>query len=154
MPSLRLTSHSLLIILCTAGISCSTLKALEYRDFKNLTISQLGFSSSSVKMDLVYYNPNNFGLQLSRTDLDIYINNTLLGHTTQEYQVTIPAREEFSIPIQIDVDMKNLLKNAVVTFFNKQVLVKLTGTVKVGKANVFKNFPVSYEGNQQYSLFK
>ena len=127
---------------------------MEYRDFQNFTISSLGFSASTVKMDLVYYNPNNFGLQLKQTDLDIYINNTFLGHTTQQYQVSIPRRDQFSIPIQIDVDMKNLLKNSILTFFNKQVLVKMTGIIKVGKANIFKSFPVNYEGTQQVTLMK
>jgi LEA14-like dessication related protein len=134
--------------------SCSAPKALEYKDFKHFTITQLGFTSTSVKMDLIYYNPNNFGLQLKRTDLDIYLDNTYLGHTIQEYQITIPNRNDCSIPIQIEVDMKNLLKNSLTAFFNKQVLVKVTGTVKIGKANIFKSFPVNYEGVQQFTLFK
>ncbi len=133
--------------------SCSTPKALEYREFKNLTIEKLGFSSSTVRMDIVYYNPNNFGLQLKRVDVDIYLNNTYAGHATEEYQTTIPKLAEFSIPIQVDVDMKNILRNAFTGLLNKQVMVKLTGTVKVGKANVFISFPVNYEGAQAYKIF-
>ncbi len=132
---------------------CSPPKALEYREFKNLSIEKLGFASSAVKMDLVYFNPNNYGLQLKRTDLDVYINNVYVGRTSQEYQVTIPRKEVFSIPIQIDVDMKNLLKNGLTLLFNKEVMVKLTGSVKVGKANVFISFPVNYEEKQVFTLF-
>jgi LEA14-like dessication related protein len=135
---------SLFLFLSTASllVSCGPPKALEYRDFKNFTIQKLGFSSSSVKMDLVYFNPNNYGLQLKRTDLDIYINDILMGHTSQEYQITIPKKEEFSIPLQsLSVMMK------------KQVMVKLTGSVKVGKANVFISFPVNYQELETFSLF-
>ncbi|MES2431945.1 MAG: LEA type 2 family protein [Bacteroidota bacterium] len=134
-------------------LSCSAPKELEYRDFKNFTVDQLGFTSSTVKMDLVYYNPNNFGLQLQRTDLDIYIDSTYLGHTTQEFQITIPGRREFTLPIKVDVDMKNVLKNAMKTAFNQEVTIKVLGTVKVGKMNVYKSFPVNYEGKQTLSLF-
>jgi LEA14-like dessication related protein len=133
--------------------SCSVPKELEYRDFKNLTIEKIGFSSSAIKMDLIYYNPNNFGLELNRMDLDIFINNNYLGKTSQDYQISIPRREEFSIPIKIDVDMKNLLKNGFTTFLNSEVTIKVTGTIKVGKLNVFKSFPVNYEGKQQFTLF-
>jgi LEA14-like dessication related protein len=154
MAGFKFTSVFISFVFTITFISCSAPKALEYRDFQNFTISSLGFSASTVKMDLVYYNPNNFGLQLKQTDLDIYINNTFLGHTTQQYQVSIPRRDQFSIPIQIDVDMKNLLKNSILTFFNKQVLVKMTGIIKVGKANIFKSFPVNYEGTQQVTLMK
>ena len=104
-------------------------------------------------MDLVYYNPNNFGLQLKQTDLDIFLDSNYLGHTFQEFQVTIPRRAEFSIPVKIDVDMKNLLINTYTTFFRKEVFVKVTGSLKAGKMNVFKNLPVNYEGLQQFTFF-
>lgn len=146
---------TLLIILILTNLltSCSTPKELEYRDFKNLTIEKIGFSSSAIKMDLIYYNPNNFGLELNRMDLDVFINNNYLGKTSQEYQISIPRREEFSIPIKIDVDMKNLFKNGLTTFLNDEVTIKVTGTLRVGKLNVFKNFPVNYEGKQQFTSF-
>jgi LEA14-like dessication related protein len=145
----------LFTFLCLSSllVSCGPPKALEYRDFKNFTIEKLGFSTSAVKMELVYFNPNNYGLQLKRTDLDIYINDVLMGHTSQDYQITIPRKEEFSIPIKVDVDMQNLLKNSLNVMVKKQVMVKLTGSVKVGKANVFISFPVNYQELETFSLF-
>lgn len=133
--------------------SCSAPKDLVYKEFKNFSVDKLGFSSSTVKMDLVYYNPNNFGLQLQRTDLDIYIDGNYLGHTTQQFQVNIPKRANFTLPINAVVDMKNIFKNAITSIFNNEVLVKVTGRVKIGKANVFKSFPVNYEGMQKFSIF-
>jgi len=132
--------------------SCSAPKELEYREFRNLVVEKVGVSSTSLKMDLVYYNPNNFGMELSNTDLDVFINSNYLGRTSQEYQVSIPKREEFTIPITIDVDMKNLIKNGLTTFITNEVMVKLTGTVRVGKLNVFKTFPVNYEGKQHFNF--
>jgi LEA14-like dessication related protein len=132
--------------------SCRAPKELEYRDFKNLSTDKLGFSTSTFKIDLVYYNPNNFGLQLKRTDLDIYIDSNFLGHTAQDYQITIPRRGEFTLPIIIEVDMKNAYKNAMPALLGKEVLLKITGKVKLGKANVYKFFNVNYEGKQKFSL--
>jgi LEA14-like dessication related protein len=138
--------------MCELFLSCSTPKTLQYREFKNLRIEKLGFAISTVRMDIYYYNPNNYGLQLKRADLDIYLDNNLAGHATQEYLITIPKRAEFAIPVQIDVDMKNILKNAFTTILTRQMLVKVTGTVKVGKANIFITFPVYYEGYQTYNF--
>jgi LEA14-like dessication related protein len=154
MKSYKLILY-LFIFFCSSSllISCGPPKALEYRDFKNFTIEKLGFSASSVKMDLLYFNPNNYGLQLKRTDLDIYINDIFMGHTSQEYQITIPRKEEFSIPIQMDVDMQNIYRNSLNVMMKKQVMVKLTGSVKVGKANVFISFPVNYQELETFSLF-
>lgn len=133
--------------------SCQAPKDLVYRDFKNLKVDKAGFAATTLKVDLVYYNPNNFGLQLKYTDLDIYVNNNYLGHSSQDYQITIPRLAEFTMPLAIEVDMKNLLKNAFPTLLGKEVLIKVIGTVKLGKANVYKTFPVNYEGVQIFSAF-
>ena len=133
--------------------SCQAPKELVYRDFKNLKVEKVGFAATTLKVDLIYYNPNNFGLQLKYTDLDIYVDNNYLGHSSQDYQITISKLAEFTMPLAIEVDMKNLLKNALPTLLGKEVMVKITGTVKLGKANVYKTFPVSYEGLQRFSAF-
>jgi LEA14-like dessication related protein len=134
--------------------SCRAPKELEYRDFKNLKVDKVGAASSMIRLDLVYYNPNNFGLQLKLTDLDIYVDNNYLGHSRQEYQIQIPKRGEFTLPVQVEVDMKNLLKNALSTFLGKDITLKVTGKVTLGKANVYKIFPVNYEGVHKFSLYE
>jgi LEA14-like dessication related protein len=148
------TPPTLFKILITVLImsSCRAPKDLEYRDFKNLSTEKLGFSSSLLKVDLVYFNPNNFGLELKRTDLDIYIDNNYLGHTQQDYQIHIPRKSEFTLPIKMEVDMKNVYKNAFSALLGKEVLVKIVGKVKLGKANVYKSFNVNYETKQKFSL--
>lgn len=144
------TAVAFCTLLTVLQLSCAAPKPIEYRDFKSFSVDKLGFSQSTVRMDLVYFNPNKVGLQLKRTDLDIFIDGTYLGHTAQEWQITIPKKQEFSIPIKIDVDMKNLLKNGWNTLTRKEVLVKVTGKVKVGKANVFISYPVNYEGRHSF----
>ena len=133
--------------------SCRTPKDLVYKDFQNLSIEKLGFASSKFKLELLYYNPNNFGLQLKRTDLDIFIDDNFMGHTAQEYEVTIPKRGDFAVPIEVDVDMKNVFLNALNSLLNKEVTIKVTGTIKVGKLNVYKSFPVNYESRQKIPVF-
>ena len=153
---MKKTSSPLLLpfmLMILVVTSCRAPKDLEYRDFRNLRVQQLGFASSTIKVDLLYYNPNNFGLQLKDTDLDVYLDSNYLGHSAQEYQITIPRRAEFTLPFEVNVDMKNMLKNALSTILNKDVWVKVTGTVRLGKANIFKTFPVHYEGLQKFSLF-
>ena len=133
--------------------SCQAPRELEYREFKNLKIEKIGFGGSSLKVDVIYYNPNNFGLQLKYTDLDIFIDGNYLGHSSQDYQITIKKLSEFTMPLQINLEMQNLLKNTLPTLLGKEVTVKITGKVKIGKANVYKTFPVSYEARQRFVVF-
>ena len=145
--------HISVFIICTLS-SCRAPKDLEFREFKNLKVENLGFSNANLSLDLVYYNPNNFGLQLTSTDFDIFIDTTRLGHSLQDVQVAIPKRDVFVVPLKVDLDMKNLLKNGITALLNKEVKVKVLGKVKVGKAGVYKSFNVNYETTQRFSLFK
>ena len=143
----------LTILVASVIICCSPPSELVYQDYKNFQLEKLGFSGSRILLGLQYYNPNNFGLQLRRTDLDIFINNNLLGHTSLDTLINIPRRDTFLLPIKFDVDMKNIYKNAWNSLTGNEVIVKVTGKIKVGKANVFMSMPVNYEGKQKFSLF-
>ncbi len=135
------------------AVSCSSPKALEYKDYRNFSIQKLGFGSSQVTLELEYYNPNNFGLQLKNTELDIYIDNQFLGHSISDTLIGIPRRGPFMLPIKFDVDMQSIYKNAWNTLMGKEVMVKVIGKLKLGKGNVFMSMPVNYEGKQKLSLF-
>lgn len=134
--------------------SCREPKSLEFKEFKNLSVDKLSFAGAGLKVDLVYYNPNNFSLQLNRTDLDIFIDSTFLGHSSQDIQIAIPKRDNFTIPLKVELDVKNLLKNGIASLLNKNVSVRVLGSVKVGKAGIYKSFPVDYTSIQNFSLFK
>ena len=134
-------------------MSCATPKAVEYQTYHNFTIQKLGFNNSSISLDLQYYNPNNFGLQLRSSDLDIFIDGNLLGHSSLDTLLLIPKKDTFNIPVKFDVNMQNIFKNAWNTLTGKEIMVRLTGKVKVGKANVFMNIPVDYESKQTFSFF-
>jgi LEA14-like dessication related protein len=134
--------------------SCQKPKDLVFKEFKNLKVDKLSFAGAALNVDLVYYNPNNFGLQLSRTDLDIFVDSTFLGHSSQNIQVAVPRRDNFTIPLKVDLDVKNLLKNGVTSLFNKNVKVRVLGSVKLGKAGIYKTFPVDYTSVQNFSMFK
>lgn len=153
MKVLSLYRITFILTLTILQFSCATIKPLEYRDFRNLTIYKFGLLATELKMELVYYNPNNFSLQLKFVDLDIFLDNIYVGHAMKEELVSITQREEFTIPVRIDLDMKNLLKNGMGILVRNEGVLKLTGSVKLGKGNVFKSFPVNYEEKQKFSFF-
>lgn len=126
---------------------------LEYKSYSNFKIEKPGFTNSRISLNLEYFNPNNFGLQLRRSELDIFIDNNFLGHSSFDTLINIPRKSNFILPVKFDADMKNLYKNAFNTVFNKELLIKVTGQIKVGKANVFMSMPVNYEGKHKFTFF-
>jgi LEA14-like dessication related protein len=145
--------YVLFVIAIMALLASCTPKAFEYRTYHNFSIQKLGFDKSTISMELEYYNPNNYGLQLKQSDLDIFIDGNLLGHSITDTLINIPSRSNFTMPVKFSVDMKNIIKNAASTIFGKEILVRLSGKVKVGKGNVFLSFPIEYESTQKFTLW-
>lgn len=150
---MKFITSLILVAIMACLTSCSSPKEIVYNQYKNLKIESLGFEKSTVRLDLEYYNPNNFGLQLRRTELDVNVNGSYLGRSISDTLINIARRDTFTIPIRFDVDMKNLFKNAFNTLSGNEITVKVSGKIKIGKANVFMSMPINYEGKHKFSVF-
>lgn len=133
-------------------LSCSKPQAFEYRDLKNFRVDSAGFTSSIVKMDLVYFNPNNFGVDLKNINCDVYLNQNYVGHYSLDTNMHIAKRSEFYVPSRMAVDMKNLIKNSLISLFSSDVLLEVKGTVRLGKSGFNMTIPFNYSGRQTFSL--
>jgi LEA14-like dessication related protein len=133
--------------------SCSKPQGFDYRDVKNVHIENMGFNQTILAMDLVYYNPNGFGVDLKKVDCDVYVDNSFLGKFQLDTLMHIPRRAEFSLPSRIVVDMQSVLKNGLNLLFSKEVLINVKGTTRVGKAGFFATVPFNYEARHKLSLF-
>jgi LEA14-like dessication related protein len=147
---MRIVLYALLLF---TVFSCAKPQSFDYRDIRNFKVDKLGFDKSTISMDLVYFNPNNFGVQLRKVDCDVYIEDKYLGKYLLDTLMDIPKKAEFVLPSKMDVDMKNVFKNTFSVLFGKDVLIKVKGTTRVGKGGVYINVPVNYEGRHKFEMF-
>jgi len=140
----------LLFLLAT---SCKKPDSFEYREVRNFKIDSLGFDKSTVSMDLVYFNPNNFGVELKNVDCDVFVQHNFLGKYTLDTSMHIAKRSEFIVPSRMQVDMKNLFKNAIGSLLSTELFVEVKGTTRVGKAGIYITIPFTYSGWQKFSVF-
>lgn len=124
------------------------LKEPEFVDARHFRISSLGLKKSRVNADLYYFNPNNLGLQMKKAELDVYIDDRFLGHSVMDTLILIPRRDTFSLPVNLEVEMKNLFPNAFALLTRNEIELRIEGTAKIGKGGIFINVPVKYKGMQ------
>lgn len=146
------TTSLLTLLIIIALTACQKPQAFDYRSVKNVKLEKLGFEKSTLNMDLVYYNPNNFGVDLRKVDCDIYIDNHYLGKYKLDTLMHIQRKAEFVLPSRIQVDMQGIFKNVLTVLFNKEVLVNVKGTTRVGKAGFFKTISFNYEARHKIDL--
>ncbi len=128
-------------------------QGFDYRDVKNIRVEKLGFDRTLLSLELVYFNPNNFGVNLKHVDCDVYIDHSFLGRFVLDTLMHIDRKAEFSLPSRMEVDMKSMFKNAFNVLISSDVLVSVKGNTRVGKAGIFINVPFNYEGRHKVDLF-
>lgn len=141
-------------IFCILCVSCKKPVAFDYRDVKNIRLHNLGLNTSRVSMDFVYYNPNNFGVNLKSVYCEIYVDSNYLGKFVLDTLMHIPKNSEFIVPARMDVNIGALFKNSLTLLFNNEITIAAKGTSRVGKGGFYVTIPFSYQGKQKIDLFR
>lgn len=136
--------------------SCGTanIKEPEYRDIREIKLIEMGLLQSTAGIDMVYYNPNNFGVQLAEARGDVYVDNAYLGRFSLDDKVQVRKRSEFIVPAIIKVDMIGAIKNQQEILKKKEVLVRIEGMARVKKAGMSREVPIRYESMQNVERFR
>ncbi|MBC7720562.1 MAG: LEA type 2 family protein [Pedobacter sp.] len=142
-----------ILMMLTITQSCKKPQGFEYRDLKNVQVQQLGFDKTNLTIDLVYFNPNNFGVDLKRVDCDVYIDKNYLGSYKLDTTMHIDKRSEFTLPSTMAVNTQGIFKNALTVLLSNEVLVTVKGTTRVGKAGIYITVPFNYEARHKMKFF-
>ncbi len=143
----------LILILAPAALflaSCKSwiIKEPEYREIRDVRIMNVGLLQTTAGLDFVYYNPNNFGVQLANASGDVYIDDMFFGRFGIQDKVTVHKHEEFIVPAIITMDNISAIKNHRDIFKKKQAMIRIEGFATVKKAGFNKEVKIKYEGMQ------
>lgn len=139
-----------LLLLVLAG--CTKVKDPEFRRIEKFGLRKLGLQEATIGFHVTYFNPNNFGVTVKEAAADIYLDSVYLGKFTQEKTVEVRKNADFSIPFTGSISLQTALNLKMEDLTNRDVLLRADGTVKVGKAGVFVNKPIRYEGRHKLEL--
>ena len=141
---LMLTPVALLLVSCKS----ENIREPEYRDIRDVRIMNVGLLQTTAGIDIVYYNPNNFGVQLSDARGDLYIDDQYFGRFGIQDKVAVRKRDEFIVPAVLKMDNISAIKNHREIWKKKKALIRIEGFAKVSKAGFNKEVPIKYEGMQ------
>lgn len=138
----------LLNIFALLFAGCSAPKEkIVLRSIKDVVVDAT--SEPMLKANAVFYNPNDVRGKLKKADVTILLNGKKVGHIKQDFHMAIPAKDEFTIPIEIRLAMKEL--GFVDTVFGmlggKKFEVHYLGSIKISYKGVPANVPVDYKDN-------
>jgi LEA14-like dessication related protein len=141
-----------LIFLTSCGVR--NVKEPQYRDIREVRMIELGVLQSTAGVDLVYYNPNNFGVEVSEARGDVYVDNQFFGRFSLNESVQVNKRSEFVLPAILKLDMIGALKNQRELIKKKEVLLRIDGLGRIKKAGFTRDVPIKYESMQNIERFR
>jgi hypothetical protein len=129
--------------------SCGKMEEPQFQRVENFGIKKIGLQNVVIGFDATFLNPNSFGVTVKEAALDIYVDSIYLGKFTQPKDVSVVKNAEFSIPLEGAVSWNETLASEGKRLLGKEVLLKATGEVKVGKAGVFVSKDIWYQSRHR-----
>lgn len=131
--------------------SCTKVKELDYKGIKRTELQTLSLKNAALRIELAYYNPNKFGLDVKETNLSIYLNNKFVAIADQPQKTQVPREAEFTFPIVAHFDPLKVIGTAISSIFSKSNKLTIQGTAKVGKGGIYIKLPVNI--TEEVSLY-
>jgi LEA14-like dessication related protein len=128
--------------------ACSKPIPPEFIGVEQFKVINMGLAESTLGLEVKMYNPNKTRMQLKDADIDIFINEMKLGNSVLDSTIDIPRQDTFMIPIQVKVKTLSGATKLIQSLSDSAVNFKVSGNAKLGKAGVFVNYPLLYEGRQ------
>lgn len=138
---------------CLFLCSCAPVQTPVFLATENIRVSALGLHHSVINAELKFYNPNKQKLQLRSGDVNVYIEQRLLGKARFDTLLNLQPLDTFYIPINGSISMTDVLLNAAKLLFKDSVDITLAGTVRAGMKGFFTYVPVNYKGRLSVDQF-
>lgn len=145
---------SLAIIACLIMTSCST-SILEptIEKIEDVDIIEMSKSKLELNAFMVLKNPNAFSLDLAKANMKAYVDDIELATINQSFDTSMPANENFKMPITIKMDLDKLYREnpmaaigkGIQIMSDKKLMVKFKGTIDVGKGMAKISVPIDQE---------
>ena len=145
------TLSTILVAFALIFTSCQSAKNVsepEFRDISDVRIMEVGILNTTAGANMIYYNPNNFGINLSSARGDVYVENKYFGSFTLDQEVQVRKKSEFILPVILKIDNLNVIKDQSSILKKKEALVRIEGFALVRKSGFSKEIPIRYEQMQ------
>jgi LEA14-like dessication related protein len=108
----------------------------------------------TLKAEAVFFNPNNMSGKLKHIDVDIFVNGKKAGKVDKDYKIKIPANGEFSVPLEVKLNMKELgfVDTLLGMIGGKKFDIQYVGKLNLNYRGIPIRVPVDYKSQIRVSF--
>lgn len=127
--------------------SCAPKEDIVLRNVRDIVVDAT--TEPMLKANAILYNPNNVRIKLRSAKIDVYVEGKKSGEIDQEFKMMIPSKAEFTVPLEVKLNMKEL--GLFDTLFGmiggKKLKVEYKGSIKVNYKGIPVRVPVDYKSD-------
>jgi LEA14-like dessication related protein len=145
-----LINFRMLLIACfafaTLFISCERPKEeIVLRRIKDVVVD--ASSDPVLKANAVFFNPNNVRGKIKKIKVDIFVNGKKAANVDQEFKLAVPAKAEFTVPLEVKLAIKELgfMDTVLGMIGGKKFDVQYKGSLKINYRGIPITVPVDYK---------
>jgi LEA14-like dessication related protein len=104
-------------------------------------------SDPTLKANAIFFNPNNVRGKLKKIDVEIFVNGKKAANVKQDFNTIIPANSEFTIPLTVNLNMKELgfMDTILGMVGGKKFEVRYEGSIRLNYRGIPVRVPVNYK---------
>lgn len=143
-----------IILALLAGLllqtGCGPKENIEFKYVKDVIVD--ANTEPLLKGNAVLYNPNKQRMKLRKINVDVYVNDKKSARIDQEPSLTIPPEAEFTVPLEVKLNMKEVgfMDTLLGVIGGKKMKVRYKGTISVTYKGVPVRVPVDYESTVNF----
>jgi LEA14-like dessication related protein len=111
-------------------------------------------SDPTLRAQAVFYNPNDISGKLRNIEVDIFVNGKKAGVVNKDYSVKIPAKSEFSVPLEVKLNMKELgtLNTLLGMIGGKKFDIQYVGKLRLSYHGIPVKVPIDHKDQIRVSF--
>jgi len=124
---------------------CFQFEEIKLLKIKDVTYKELKGSTLRLAITATVNNPNHFSVKIKNANMDLKLNDKMLGTLSQIEQIELAGRTQKDYKIQVSIEMKNMLTNLIGLsrmLMNDSKNLSLSGSVHVKSFLYSKTFQV------------
>lgn len=145
---------NLILLICLTGTlllpGCGPKEDVQFKYVKDVIVD--ANTEPLLKGNAVLYNPNKQRMKLRKMNVDVYINDKKTARIDQEPSLVIPAEAEFTVPLEVKLNMKEMgfMDTLFGVLGGKKMKVRYKGTISITYKGIPVRVPVDYESTVNF----
>ena len=137
-------SYFILILLIS---SCVPKEQLVLRGINDIIVETGAGGTALLKAKAIFYNPNNSRMKLKEINVEIFVNGKKSAHADQHLNSIIPAKAQFSVPLEVQLSLKEfgLFDTVMSLLGGKQYEIHYVGYIRVRVHGITVRVPINFK---------